>query len=73
MAVFKVTPHKIGQLACRAKHAIGSLDRGIRTFGKVYHAVSHNVPEGRLKQAAERGLSSYEAIREKVRQGADMP
>ena len=66
MAVFHVTPHRIGQLACRAKHMIGSLDRGIRTFGRVYKAVQEHVPEGKMKQAAEKGLSTYESVREKV-------
>jgi len=73
MAVFHVTPHRVGQLACRAKHMIGSLDRGIRTFGRVYNAVQQHVPEGKIKRAAEKGLSDYEAIRAKVRLGAEMP
>ena len=73
MAVYNVSPHRIGQLACRAKHMIGNIDRGIRTAGKVYHAVKEHVPEGRIKKAAEKGLSDYESIRERVRQGAQMP
>ena len=73
MAIYHVQPHRIGQLACRAKHMIGSLDRGIRTFGRVYHAVKEHVPEGQIKRAAEKGLSDYESIRMKVRQGAEMP
>ena len=73
MAVYHVSPHRIGQLACRAKHMIGSLDRGIRTASRVYHAVKEHVPDSKIKRAAERGLSSYESIRDKVRQNADMP
>ena len=35
--------------------------------GRVYHAVKQNIPDGRIKKTAERGLSDYESIREKVR------
>ena len=52
---------------------VSQLDRGIRTASKVFHSVKEHVPEGKIKRAAERGLSSYESVREKVRQGADMP
>ena len=73
MAVFHVTPHRIGQMASRAAHIIGRLDRGIRTASRVFNAVKEHVPEGKIKRAAERGLSSYKSVREKVRQGAEMP
>ena len=77
MAVFHVTPHRIGQLVLKGRHMISNLDRGMRTASKVFHAVKEHVPEGgnvgKIKRAAERGLSSYESVREKVRQGADMP
>ena len=73
MAIYHVTPHRIGQLACKAKHMIGSIDRGIRTAGAIYKAVKHHVPDSKIKRAAEKGLSDYESIREKVRQGAEMP
>ena len=73
MAVFHVSPHRIGQLVLKGRSMISQLDRGMRTASKVYHAVKEHVPEGKIKKAAEKGLSSYESIREKVRQGADMP
>ena len=73
MAVFHVTPHRIGQLVLRGRSMVSQLDRGMRTASKVYHAVKEHVPEGKIKKAAERGLSTYESVREKVRQGADMP
>ena len=73
MAVFHVTPHRIGQLVLRGRSMVSQLDRGMRTASKVYHVVKQHVPEGKIKRAAERGLSTYESVREKVRQGADMP
>ena len=74
MAVFRgVTPHSIGQMASRAVHTIGRLDRGIRTAGRVFRSVKEHVPEGKIQRAAERGISSNEAVREQVRQGAEMP
>ena len=74
MAMFgTMTPHKLGQLACRTKQALSGIDRGIRTAGRVYHAVKEMVPDSKMKRAAEKGLSDYESIREKVRQNAQMP
>ena len=73
MAIFHVTPHRIGQLVCKARSTISNLDRGMRTASRVYHAVKQHVPEGKIKRAAERGVSTYESVREKVRQGAEMP
>ena len=73
MAVFHVTPHRIGQLVVKGRNMISNLDRGIRTASKVYHAVKEHVPPGKIKSAAEKGLSDYESVREKVRQAAQMP
>ena len=73
MAVFHVTPHRIGQLVLRGRSMISNLDRGMRTTSKLYHAVKEHVPPGAIKNAAERGLSTSDSVREKVRQGADMP
>lgn len=73
MAIFHVTPHRIGQLVYKARSTISNLDRGMRTASRVYHAVKQHVPEGKIKRAAERGVSTYESVREKVRQGAEMP
>ena len=40
---------------------------------KIYHAVKEHIPEGKIKKTAEKGLSNYESIREKVRSGMDYP
>ena len=71
--IFTISPHRAGQLACKAKHAISNLDRGVRMTGKIYHAVKEHIPEGKIKKTAEKGLSNYESIREKVRSGMDYP
>ena len=73
MAVFHVGVRRIGQLVGQARHAVSSIDRGIRTGVQVYRAVKEHIPDGKIKRAAEKGISSYESIREKVRQNAQMP
>ena len=73
MAVFHVIPHRIGQLVSHTRHAIGSIDRGIRTTSKIFNAVKEHIPDGKIKRAAEKGVSDYESVREKVRQNAQMP
>ena len=67
MAIFHVTPHRIGQLVGHARHMIGNVDKGVRMTGRVFHAVKENIPDSKIKRAAERGLSEYEAVREKIR------
>jgi hypothetical protein len=73
MAVFHVGVRRIGQLAGQARQMIGSIDRGIRTTSRVYHAVKEHIPDGKIKKAAEKGLSDYESVRERLRQNTQMP
>ena len=67
MAVYNISPQRIGQLASHARRALGSIDKGIRFTGAVFHHTKHLVPNSKMKAAAERGLSDYAAVREKVR------
>ncbi len=73
MAVFHVIPQRIGQMANTARRVIGSVDKGIRTTNRVFQAVKQHIPDGRIKKAAEKGLSDYESVREKIRLNAQMP
>ena len=58
---------RIGQLAATARHFAGRADKAIHTTARIYHAVKEHIPESKIKSAAERGLSDYEAVREKIR------
>ena len=73
MAVFHVTPQRLGQAVAQTRSMIGRVDRGVRIAGKVFHAVKEHLPPSKIKNAAEKGLSDYEAIREKIRANAPMP
>ena len=73
MAVFHVGVRRIGALVSQTRHAVSSIDRGIRTGARVFKAVKEHIPDGKIKKAAEKGISSYEAVREKVRANAQMP
>ena len=48
------------------------MDRGIRASARVFHAVKEHIPDGKIKKAAERGLSDYESVREKIRFAAPL-
>ncbi len=69
--VWHVTPARLGHYAGQAKAMIGHLDHGMRIARVVHDAVKRSVPEGKVRRAAERGLSDYEAIREKIRNAAN--
>ena len=62
--------HRIGSVISQTKSIVGNIDRGIRTASRVYHAVKQHVPDGKIKKAAEKGLSDYESVREKIRAAA---
>ena len=67
MSVWHVHPARLGHFAGQARAFIGHLDHGMRIARVVHDAVRSSVPEGKIKRAAERGMSDYEAVREKIR------
>jgi hypothetical protein len=58
---------RIGQFTSSVRHGIGRVDKAIHLGGRIFHAVKEHLPPSKLKHAAERGLSDYEAVRQKVR------
>ena len=58
---------RLGTIVGHTKNIIGNIDKGIRTVHSVYKVVKHHVPDSKIKKAAEKGLSDYETIREKIR------
>ena len=62
--------HRVGAMVSHTKAIVGSIDRGIRTAHHVFKAVKAHVPDGKIKRAAEKGLSDYESVREKIRSAA---
>ena len=67
MAPLRWTPiQRIGQLASSVRHGIGRVDRAIHVGGRIFRAVKEHLPP-KIKNAAEKGLSDYESVREKVR------
>ena len=62
----------IGRIISNTRALISNLDRGIRTTSRVFHAVKEHIPDGKIKKAAERGLSDYESVREKIRSAAPL-
>ena len=68
MAPLRFAPiQRIGQIASSVRRGIGHADRAIHVGAKVFHAVKDHLPPSKIKNAAEKGLSDYEAVREKVR------
>ena len=72
MVVWHVTPSRLGHYAGQARAVIGHLDHGMRIARVVHDAVKRSgVPDNKIRRAAERGLSDYEAVREKIRNAAN--
>ena len=63
------TIHRIGQTIHHVRRAMGHVDRGMRVARAVHDAVRPHVGSNKITAAAEKGLTSYEAIREKIKQG----
>ena len=63
----RVTRQRLGSAIGHTKILVGNIDRGIRTAAKVFHATKEIIPDGKIKKAAEHGLSDDEDIRQKIR------
>ena len=69
--MFRAIPRqRVGTVLAHTRTFIGNLDRGIRTTARVFKVVKHHIPDGKIKKAAEKGLSDYESVREKIRAAA---
>ena len=64
------TIHRIGQTVHHVRRAMGHVDRGMRMARAVHDAVRPHVGGNKFTQAAEKGLTSYEAVREKIKQAS---
>ena len=68
----RIPRQRIGTIVAHTRTFVSNVDRGIRMAHHVYKAVKDHVPDSRMKRAAEKGLSDYESVREKIR-GASPP
>ena len=66
------TIHRIGQTVHHVRRAMTHVDKGMRVARAVHDAVRPHVGSNKITAAAEKGLTSYEAIREKIKQGTGM-
>jgi hypothetical protein len=51
------------------KRSVTSFGRAIHTGVKIFHATKEYIPDSRMKDAASKGISSYEGVIEKIRAG----
>ena len=62
----------IGRIIANTRTLVSNIDRGIRTTSRVFHVVKEHIPDGKIKKAAERRLSDYESVREKIRSASPL-
>ena len=68
---FHITPGRIGQGIGAVRATLHSVDRAATTAGKIFKATKHLMPDSALKKQMEKGVSSYEELRRKIKDGAD--
>ena len=68
----RIARQPIGRIVANTRTLVSNIDRGIRTTGRVFNAVKQHIPDGKIKKAAERGLSDYENVKEKIRSASPL-
>ena len=51
------------------RSSVTSFGRAMNVGVKVWHGVKHLVPDSRIKDAASKGVTTYEGVVEKLRAG----
>ena len=66
---FGVTRQRFGAFLGSARTTLHSIDRAAMTAGRVFKAVKPVMPDSAIKKQMEQGVSSYEALRRKIKDG----
>lgn len=61
------TIHRIGQTVNFVRRGIGHMDRGMRVAKAVNSEIQKQIGGNSITKAAEKGITSYEAVRERIR------
>ena len=65
----RYTPARWGQNMAHLKRSVTSIGRAIHTGVKIFHATKQYIPDSRMKDAASKGITSYEDVVERIRAG----
>ena len=63
--------HRIGQTVHHVRRVIGQVDKGMRVARAVHDEVKKRVGSNKISAAAEKGLTSYEGIRQRIKEAGD--
>ena len=63
--------HRIGQTAHHVQRVIGQVDKGMHMARAVHDEVKNRVGSNKISAAAEKGLTSYEGIRQRIKEAGD--
>ena len=66
---FHVARQRFGAVLGGAKATLHSIDRAAMTVGRVFKATKKFMPDSALKQQMEKGVSTYEELRRKIKDG----
>ena len=65
----RYTPARWGQNMSHLKRSVTSIGRAIHHGVKIFNATKEYIPDSRMKDAASRGVTTYEGVVEKLRTG----
>ena len=65
----RFTPARWGQNISHLKSSVTSFGRAIHHGVQIYKATREYLPDSRMKDAASKGVTSYEGVVEKLRAG----
>ena len=68
---FSVNPARLGAAVGRMRSTLHTIDRAAHTAGRVWRATKHLLPDSQIKQKMEQGISGYESLRRKIKEGED--
>ena len=68
---FSVNPARLGAAVGRMRSTLHTIDRAAHTAGRVFKATKHLMPDSAIKQKMEQGISGYETLRRKIKEGED--
>ena len=61
------TIHRIGQTVNFVRRGIGHMDRGMRVAKAMNSEIQKQFGNNSISKAAEKGITSYEQVRERIR------
>ena len=68
---FTANRHRLGQAVGFMRNTLHSANRAAHTASRLYRATQHIIPDGPIKKQMEKGVSSYEELARRIKDGGE--